>query len=505
MLVSALILLVCLSVDLDVQRPLASRGLAVLLIVAMWWISEALPLTITSLFPICLYPMLAVASPGVLASKFFGGTSFLFIGGFFIGLAIERWGLHTRIICAVVCYAGKRVDCLVGGFLGAVWLLSMWISNTATAVCMMPVVHSFLVQLPREYTSFKSAVLMAVGWAASIGGIATPVGTPTNGVFLDQYLVLWPDAPAFTFAKFTLCALPLSFLLILGVWLAVCCRYVWFSKERIVIDTAGFQKMRQELGPMSYEEIVVALDLVLLILLWFTAAPIGAFPGWKASVAENLNSGAIGLIVTLPLFVIPTSHWFPEVVRQRLFGEKRCSKLPQSGKAAEHILDWDDVKKGFAWEILFVFGGGAMLAYGTVASGLAAWIAEQLAEVGGGEFGFVLIVAFVVCMVTEVVSNTSTMSIFGAIIATTAYLKGYDAVQMMLVVCFSASFSFMLPTATPPNMVVYATGLIPVKDMAKSGMLLNLGAVLVGSMYLTWVVPAILGDEFDNMGAPSSA
>jgi len=422
MLVSALILLVCLSVDLDVQRPLASRGLAVLLIVAMWWISEALPLTITSLFPICLYPMLAVASPGVLASKFFGGTSFLFIGGFFIGLAIERWGLHTRIICAVVCYAGKRVDCLVGGFLGAVWLLSMWISNTATAVCMMPVVHSFLVQLPREYTSFKSAVLMAVGWAASIGGIATPVGTPTNGVFLDQYLVLWPDAPAFTFAKFTLCALPLSFLLILGVWLAVCCRYVWFSKERIVIDTAGFQKMRQELGPMSYEEIVVALDLVLLILLWFTAAPIGAFP-----------------------------------------------------------------------------------AFGTTSSGLAAWVAERLAEVGGGELVFILLVSFVICMTTEVVSNMSTMAIFGVIIAATADLKGYNAVQMMLLACFCSSTSFMLPTASGPNMVVYGTGLIPVKTMVQMGLLLNFGTIIVLAFYVPLIMPALLGGDYDNLGTPVSS
>eukprot|EP00405_Crypthecodinium_cohnii_P010684 CAMPEP_0206440616 /NCGR_PEP_ID=MMETSP0324_2-20121206/12845_1 /ASSEMBLY_ACC=CAM_ASM_000836 /TAXON_ID=2866 /ORGANISM="Crypthecodinium cohnii, Strain Seligo" /LENGTH=555 /DNA_ID=CAMNT_0053908327 /DNA_START=81 /DNA_END=1748 /DNA_ORIENTATION=- len=503
-LISALILIICLSVDLDEERPLASRGLAVLLIVALWWLTEVLPLTVSSLFPIVLYPLLAVATPSALASKFFGGTSFLFVGGFIIGLAIERWGLHIRIICAVVCNTGKRPDVLLAGFMGAVFLLSMWISNTATAVCMMPVVHTFLKQLPDDAHKFKQAVLLSVGWSASIGGIATPVGTPTNGIFLDQYLVLWPNAGEFPFATFVFAALPLALILLFILWFSISAYFVWFSKTKIVINTETFHQMRRDLGPMTYEEIIVSLDLVVLVALWFTASPIGSFPGWKVHVAENLNSGSIGLLVTLPLFIVPCGAQLPKVLKN-LLGDNRCLSKVEEKKPPAHILDWDAVKGGFSWEILFVFGGGAMLAYGTVASGLAGWIAEQLSQVGGGEFGFVLIVSCVVCLVTEVVSNTSTMSIFGAIIAATASLKGFNGVQMMMGVCFTASFCFMLPTATPPNMVVYATGLIKVREMAKMGALLDLIAILVGTCYFVFIMPAILGDDFEteNIGEPA--
>merc|ERR1711862_943076 len=159
----------------------------------LWWLTEALPLTISALFPIVLYPLLGVAKPNELASQFFKGTSFLFVGGFFVGLAIERWGVHKRVICAVVCRAGSRVDLLVGGFMASVWVLSAWISNTAAAVCMMPVVQSFLEQLPEGHATFKAGVLLTVAWSASLGGLATPVGTPTNGIMLDQFATLYPE------------------------------------------------------------------------------------------------------------------------------------------------------------------------------------------------------------------------------------------------------------------------------------------------------------------------
>merc|ERR1711879_925809 len=174
------------------------------------------------------------------------------------------------------------------------------------------------------------------------------------------------------------------------------------------------------------------------------------------------------------------------------------------GDAPKHILDWDDIKRGFQWEILFVFGGGAMLAHGTVHSGLAAWMAEKLGEADVGEYMFILTVTTVVTFVTEVVSNMSTMSLFGPIIAATATIKGMDPVQMMMVVCLTSSFSFMMPTATGPNMVVYGTGLITVKQMVKMGFVLNIAAIIVSTIYTTYVMPELMGSTFAGLGAPAA-
>eukprot|EP00405_Crypthecodinium_cohnii_P034566 CAMPEP_0206529748 /NCGR_PEP_ID=MMETSP0325_2-20121206/2772_1 /ASSEMBLY_ACC=CAM_ASM_000347 /TAXON_ID=2866 /ORGANISM="Crypthecodinium cohnii, Strain Seligo" /LENGTH=580 /DNA_ID=CAMNT_0054025695 /DNA_START=90 /DNA_END=1832 /DNA_ORIENTATION=+ len=497
-LLSILILVVCLNTELDPTRPEATKGLAVLLIVGLWWLTEALPLTVTSLFPIVLYPFLGLASPKVLAKEFFKGTSFLFIGGFFVGLAIERWGLHKRVICAVVCNCGSRVDLLVGGFIASVWMLSAWISNTATAVCMMPVVQSFLDQLPPGHHSFKAAVLLAVGWAASIGGLATPVGTPTNGIMLGQFSTFWPDFGEFPFAQFVLYAAPIS---VFMVWVGFCFVFVWTSKEKVEVNTEVFKQMRDELGPITFEEAIVGLDLLLLTGLWFTAAPIAAYPGWKQFVAPLVDSGSIGLLVTLPLFVMPCASELPESFQQWV-GKERCHSKSLLGNNPKHILDWDGIRLRFQWEILFVFGGGAMLAYGTVSTGLAGWLAEQMSKAAVGEFVFILMVTTVVTFVTEVVSNMSTMSIFGSIVATAAQIKGFDPVKMMLVVCFSSSFSFMMPTATGPNMVVYGTGLITVKQMAKMGLALNIAAIVVASIYTCYVLPCFMGSTFASLPAP---
>lgn len=499
---SLLILIICLSVDLDPSRPQASKGAAVLLITALWWFTEVVPLTITSLLPLVMYPLLGVASVKVLSAKFFKATSFLFVAGFFIGLAVERWGLHSRVVCAVVGKAGSRVELLVAGFMLSVWMLSMWISNTATILCMLPMAQGFLDSLPPGHERFQSAFLLAVGYSATIGGIATPVGTPTNGIFLESFASFWPEAEGFPFAKFFLCAFPLSLLLLIVVWVGFCAVFVWGSRQKIPVDQEVFRSMKAELGKVSFEQMVVAADLILLIVLWFTASPINSFPGWKKYVSKDLDSGSIGLALTLPLFFLPCGARLPSVM-QRAIGEDRCRSRVRGGKPARKILDWDAVKGGFQWEILFVFGGGAMIASGTVSSGLAAWVAEGLAGPAIGEYSFILLVSFVICFVTEVVSNMATLSIFGSIIAATAQLKGYDPVQLLLVVCFASSFAFMLPMAGGPNMVVYSTGRIGVGTMARYGLLLNLAAILLGSLYMAFVMPAALGDAYSALPAPS--
>jgi len=506
LVLSALLLALFLSIDLDPDRPDASKAAAVLLITALWWFTEIVPLTISSLLPLVLYPLLGVVKMSELASRYFSGTSFLFVAGFFIGLAIERWGLHSHFACCIVSRAGSRIEFLIAGFMVSVWLLSMWISNTATILCMIPVARGFLDTMPAGHEAFQGAFLLAMGYSATIGGIATPVGTPTNGIFMEQFEIFWPSEGEFSFAKFFLCALPLSFVLLTIVWIGFCAVFVWGAKERIPIDREVFRGMQQELGKVTFDQMVVAADLLVLIVLWFTASPIGSFPGWKQYVASELNSGSIGLALTLPLFLLPCGARLPASWR-RLVGEERClSRVPpaQGEQRARRILDWDMVKGSFQWEILFVFGGGAAIAHGTVQSGLAAWVAENLGAVQTGETAFLLMVASVICFVTEVVSNMATLSIFGSIIAATAQLKGYNPAQFLLVVTFASSFAFMLPMAGGPNMVVYSTGKVSVAEMAKYGLVLNLLAVVLGGLYMAFVMPTLLG-SYSDLPAPSAA
>ena len=192
-------------------RPEVARGAAVLGVMALWWVTEVLPLPITSLLPMVLYPLLGVCSASELSKVFFDATSMLFVAGFLVGLAVERWGMHRRIAFSVVALVGGGgMAALIAGFMGSTWLLSMMISNTATTLAMLPVADAFLASLPPGTERFQSGFLLAIGYAATIGGIATPVGTPTNAIFLSQYSLFWPDEPEFSFATFTLAALPLS-------------------------------------------------------------------------------------------------------------------------------------------------------------------------------------------------------------------------------------------------------------------------------------------------------
>jgi len=482
---------ISLLVELDPKHPDASKGAAVLIITACWWFTEVVPLTITAFLPIMLFPLLGIVKASEIAGKFFGGTTFLFAAGFLISLAVERWDLHTRIVCAIVTRTKNRIELVILAFMVVSWFLSMWISNTATTLCVLPIAEAFLATLPQNQQRLKSAFLLAVGYSATIGGISTPVGTPTNGVFMEYFALFWPSEGEFPFAKFVLCALPFSAFLLVLVWLAVCTLYVWTGGQQVQVDTELFQRMYSELGKSSFEQIVVGVDLFVLAILWLTATPLGDFKGWKPYVAQEINSGVIGLALTLPLFFIPCGSRLPQWFR-RLVGENR-SRPTDTCPEPHHILDWESVKHDFQWEILFIFGGGLTLAHGTVKCGLAAWIAERLAETHTSEFGFIALVVFIMCFMTEVVSNTSAISIFGSVVAAAAESLGHDPVQLLLAATLAASLAFMLPIATPPNLIIYSTGKVGMKFMAASGLLLNLAACVFGALYVAWVMPALLG------------
>lgn len=499
-LAMAILLLALLPMaELDPRFPDASKGLAVLMVTALFWISEVMPLSISSLLPMGLYPLLGVVKASALARKFFSGTSFLFIAGFLLGLAIERWNLHTRFVRIALSQIGNRIQFYLAAFMLTTWLLSMWISNTATMLCIMPVMKAFLSSLEGGHPSFHSTMLLAVGYSATVGGLSTPVGTPTNGIFMAMFQEFWPDEEEFSFARFCLVALPLSVLLLLCVYVLTCIVYAC-SGARIVVNREAFLGT-QQLGKITFEEMVVSFNMLCLVILWFTASRIDRFPGWKKWVSTDLDSGSIGLLLTLPFFLIPCGRWLPSALRRAL-GEDRCQSVCE-GPSPNYILDWESVKRDFSWEILFVFGGGALVAHGTVESGLAQVIAKALENLGLNIFIFNLVVVTVICFVTEVVSNMSTLNIFGPIMATAAQHMGSSPVQLLLGVSFASSFAFMLPMAGGPNMVVYSTGRVSVRQMAKFGFCLNLVAIVVGTLYITFAMPVLLGDWYEDLPMPA--
>lgn len=498
-LLSAVMLFVSTTFELDDKHPKATEGLFIMLVTVMWFVSEVVPISIISLLPVVLYTVFDVTSASELASIFFNSTSFILVVGQFLSLAVVRWGLHQRVCVGVAAAMGHRVETLVLGFMLSAWFLSMWISNTATTLSLLPAAQAFLADVPSEgHGNFHPAFLLAIAFSATVGGIATPVGTPPNAIFMQQMHSFWPKEDGVSFLSFMAAALPLSLLLLSLVWLGFCVGFVWSAPHRVVVNRQMFIDRREALGPLSYEEYAVLFDLILLIGLWFTAAPINDFKGWAAELAPGMDIGAIGIMCTLPLFIIPCGATLPPAI-QRLLGPSRCTSAAAEREPVPPrcLLDWAAIRARFNFDLLLCLGGANMIGQGTVQSGLAAIIANQLAQVQGPNVVFVTTILLVTSLTTEFVSNAATMGILGPVVAAAAAASGHDAVHVLMAACFASSFSFALPTATGPNIVVYGTGLISVPFLLKLGVMLELGALFIGTLWIAYALPVIIGPSTD--------
>jgi len=338
---------------------------------------------------------------------------------------------------------------------------------------MLPVVRSFLAKVDDKHKDFKGAMLLAVGWSATIGGLSTPVGTPTNTLFVGIYEENWNSK--FEFGTFMAFAVPISFLLLITAWLLVCWWHVW-GKEKIKVDVQIFRDVKRELGPMKYEEYVVTIYVVILVVFWCFSSLL------KKHIIpmQKMGSASVGLFWTMPLFFIPTKN-------------KKLEKSADGKKMvpAKHILDWSYAMPRFKWQILFIFGGGFIVAHGTKESGFAKWVASLMSPMP--ELALVAVVVFVICFLTEVISNMACVQIFGPILISVAVEMCISPLKMLLVVCFASSYAFMMPMAGGPNMLVYGTGEdFDLKFMIKHGFVLNILACIVGTLYLQYILPAIL-------------
>lgn len=474
-----------LYLDIDPEKPLIGRTMAVAAIMAVWWITEAIPIAATALLPLVLFPLMGISNGKVVASTYANNIIFLFIGGFIMALAMERHNLHKRIALKVLMHTGAGANRLLLGFMASTAFLSMWMSNTATVMMMLPIANSIILKLEEDEGKEKVqkisiALLLGIAYSASAGGIATLIGTPPNPAFVKIFSIMFPHAPEISFSQWMLFAFPVSIFMIISSWLIITRMYR--SNHKITGNAELFRAKYKELGNLSYEEKIVLYAFIALAILWITRSgfDFGSFkiPGWSALFAQPkyISDGTVAIAVSLLLFIIPST-------RER----------------GDRILALD-VLTQLPWGIIILFGGGFALAGGFVDSGLSLWMGEKLKAIGHlPPIALVFIIALFMSFLTEITSNTATTQILLPVLAGLAVSIQINPLLLMLPATIAASLAFMLPVATPPNAIVFGTGKLKIHQMMRTGFWLNMIGVVITTLFSYYWAQFVFGIVIDEV------
>lgn len=466
---------------LEAVTPTAGRMAVVAAVMALLWMTEVLPLAVTALLPLVLFPLLGIMDGAAVAQQYINSTVFLFLGGFLIALAMERWQLHRRIALSLIAYFGCEPGRITVGCTVAAAFLSMWINNTATTMLMLPIVEALIQRYEQmlnrqQGRRFAVALLLTVAYSANIGGMISLVGTAPNLIFARMYGEL-PGVIPVSFAGWLVIGLPVGILL-----LACSLLSLWWRHLRGLPTMAALGGVlaaeRRALGPMRREEQLVAAVFAATALLWTTRTglELGTLhvPGWRELLPHGqlLDDGTVAIAMGLLLFLLPARDEHGQ--HGTLLDTQVFARLP--------------------WDIVLLFGGGFALARGFDSSGLSAWLAQQLGGLSGiGREGMVWLVAAAVSLLTELTSNTATSQLMLPILKAVSDALAIPAYFLMLAATLTASCAFMLPVATPPNAMVFASGRLHVRDMVATGALLNLMAVSVVSATVLLLAPWVFG------------
>ncbi|RLB13034.1 MAG: SLC13/DASS family transporter [Deltaproteobacteria bacterium] len=469
----ALFLFFLLFVDLSPKHPEVTRTMAVAILMALLWVTEAIPLPATALIPVVLFPFLGIMSGKKTASLYFNNVIFLFLGGFIMALAMEKWNLHRRIALKIILLIGSGYRRLLLGFMLATSFLSMWISNTATVMMMTPIAMAVISRLEegkeqKRIRRFSIGLLLGIAYSASIGGIATLIGTPPNAIFVKIMGIYFPNIPEISFSSWFIFAMPISFTFFVFIWALLV--FLYCPKEASSVDKSIFQKEYDRLGPMGYEEKVVAVLFSLLALMWLTRADIriGSFiiHGWSSLFPDPkfIDDGTVAITVSLLLFFIP------------------CQ-----GKEWKTIMDWETAK-GLPWGIILLFGGGFALAAGFKSSGLSLWMGKRFTQLSHMPLYLIIIsICSGVSFLTEFASNTASAQVILPVMASLAKAINVSPFITMVPATISASCAFMLPVATPPNAIIFGTNRLSVWDMFKTGIFIDImGVIIISFFSLLW-------------------
>ncbi len=459
---------------------LSDQGRAVLactLWVAVWWITEAIPIEMTSLLPIVLFPLSGALPIRETTSAFGHPYIFLYIGGFILAMAIERWNLHRRIALSIIHLIGTNIKSIILGFMLATAFLSMWISNTATTVMMLPIGLAIISQLkddPRtmenENWIFGKALMLAIAYSASIGGMATLIGTPPNLVLAGVVQELY--AVEITFSQWTMVGLPISLVLLFICWKYLTSVAFTFQQKAFPGGREEIEKQLSALGNISYEEKVVLIVFVGTALAWITRS------FFLAKLIPGIDDTIIAVAAAIVLFLVPASA-------------DRYRK----------ILTWQEAVK-IPWGVLLLFGGGLALAEGFKTSGLADWIGSQMTLLDGVILvGLLLVLITAVNFLTEITSNLATTAMILPILAPLSLSIDVHPFILMVGATVAASCAFMLPVATPPNAVVFGSGYLRIPDMVRTGIWMNIISILLLTVMVYFLLPYLW--DFDPSSFPA--
>ena len=452
----------------DGLAPEAQRAAAIFVLMGIWWATEAVPIAITALIPLVFFPLLGVASIEATAAPYANKNIFLFLGGFFLSLAIQKCNLHKRIALTILKFTGTRGKSIIAGFMVSSCLLSMWIMNTSTTIMLLPiglaiitVVKESMTELSElEKLNFQVALLLGIAYAANIGGIATLIGTAPNmalnGFMEEQYNV------SISFLDWMKVGVPVSLTLLPLAWLSLTRLSFPVNFQTSEQTQATIINMRHSLGEIKTSEKRVLFIFLFTAFLWVTRGQINNIPG-----LEGLSDPGIAMLCGLALFLTP------------------------SGSTSENLLEWKDAEHGVPWGVLLLFGGGLSLAAAAQSTGLAAWIGG-LMPVGLSIVLLVFMFTTLIIFLTELTSNLATTATFLPIVAIIATQFGFDPILLTASIAIAASCAFMLPVATPPNAIVFGSELIKVPQMMRAGIVLNVISIVIVSLASIYLVPKFL-------------
>ena len=455
--------------------PSALRVAAVAALMATWWVTEAIPIPATALLPIALFPTLGVMKSGAVTGAYGNHLIYLFMGGFLIAVTMERWNLHRRIALLTITLVGVSPRRIILGFMLATAVLSMWISNTATTMMMVPIGLAVIDQAttmlsargeaidvrPGNFT-FGTALMLGIAYSASIGGVATLIGTPPNAILAG--VVETTYGQSISFADWLAFGLPLAAVFMGFTWVYLT-RFVYRGEiGRLPGGRELIAQQLQALGPMSRQERWVLGVFITVALAWITR---GFLPFESLRLVHDSTIAIAGGVA---LFLIPSNL-----------------------RRGEFLLDWATAVK-IPWDIILLFGGGFALAQGFQDSGLTEWLANRLVVLQGAHIVvLILVVAMLVIFLTEVTSNTATATLLLPVMAAFAEALQVHPYGLMVTVAVAASFAFMMPVATPPNAIVFGSRYVSIPQMAKAGLWMNIAGGLLLTAFMTLVLPRLWG------------
>lgn len=430
----------------------AWRVVSLAALMVTWWVTEAIPIAATALLPLAALPLTAGVSIRDAAAPYADQIVFLFIGGFMLAACVERWRLHERVALSIASVAGGRPAALVGGFMLASMLISMWISNTATTLMLAPIAigaASALSADGKPDLALGGALTLGVAHAASIGGVGTPVGTPTNLIAIAFFE---RAGEPIAFIDWMARAIPMTLLVMPLAWFFLCWP-LFGRKAHARFDAIGavVRDALKALGPMTQPEARIGLVFALVALAWMFRQPLTSLPGLSA-----LTDTGVAIIGALSLFLIPSGR-----------------------RGGEKLIDWKTAER-IPWGIAVLFGGGLSLAAAMEATGLAGWIGAWIAGLDGvSALGLVALLVVATILVSELASNVATLTSMLPVVVAVAAATETPLQQLAFPVAIAASFAFMLPVATAPNAIAYSSGLVTLKRMLAVGFALNVSAIVL--------------------------